>query len=230
MKHAHIFLRNIYEKTGRPIGRTTVRRLGIAMALFLVLTTIFAYIAREVVEGETLQSDRSILLRLNHFATPELDKLVVGITSLGDVISVLTITAGILIILACRKKWQAFTQVAFGIAGAGLLNFTLKLIFERNRPQLWEWIIHESSYSFPSGHAMLTGALAFTVIVLAWHTRYRYAAIAGGTAYIMLIGFSRLYLGVHYPTDILAGWCVSLAWVLAVGTILGAVHWKGLLK
>lgn len=226
MKQAVAFIRRSYEKTGQPVGGTTLRRLGVALALFIVLATFFAYIAREVIEGETLEGDRSVLLRLNHFATPELDRLIVGITSLGDVVSVVTITAGLLAFLAYRKKWQAFTQVAFGMAGAGLLNFTLKLIFERDRPQLWEWIIHESSYSFPSGHAMLTGALAFTVIMLAWRTRYRYAAIVGGAAYIILIGFSRLYLGVHYPTDIIAGWCVSLAWVLAVATLLGALRWN----
>lgn len=226
MKRALAFILNSYEKTGRPVGGTTLRRLGIALVIFVALVAFFAYIAREVIEGETLQDDRGVLLRLNHFATPDLDKLVVGVTSLGDVISVVTITAGLLTFLAYRKKWQAFTQVAFGMAGAGLLNFTLKLIFERDRPQLWEWVIHESSYSFPSGHAMLTGALAFTLIILAWRTSYRYLAVAGGVVYIVLIGFSRLYLGVHYPTDIIAGWCASLAWVLAVATLLGAIRWR----
>jgi undecaprenyl-diphosphatase len=132
--------------------------------------------------------------------------------------------------LAYRKKWQAFTQVAFGIAGAALLNLILKTLFERDRPHLWQWIVHESSYSFPSGHATMTAALAFTLMLLAWRTKYRYVAVVGGICYMILIGLTRMYLGVHYPTDILAGWCVSLAWVLIVATVLGAVRWQPFLE
>jgi membrane-associated phospholipid phosphatase len=224
------FFRNVYAKYNRSVGRTTLGKLCLAFGIFLVVTTLFVYIAREVVEGETLHDDRTVLLRLNHFASPTLDHIMIGITTAGDVITVLTITLALLGLLAYRKKWQAFAQVAFGMLGAVLLNLVLKLVFERDRPHLWTWIIHESSYSFPSGHAMLTGALSFSIILLAWRTKWRWWVVTVGVVYMVLIGLSRMYLGVHYPTDILAGWCVSLAWVLAVATLLNAVRWPRLLK
>lgn len=214
----------------RPVGRITLGRLTVAAAIFLLLVVTFAYIAREVIRGETLGGDRLVLLRLNHFATPTFDSIVVGITSLGDVISIAVMTLAVLLLLAFRRKWQAFTQVSFSLAGAAMLNFILKLLFERDRPRLWEQIIHESSYSFPSGHAMLTGAFVFALIVITWRTRYRWVVAGGGGVYLVAIGFSRLYLGVHYPTDIVAGWCASLAWVVTVATVLGAIRWRYLVR
>ena len=107
-----------------------------------------------------------------------------------------------------------------GVGGAALLNMVLKLIFERPRPDLWEQLIIETSFSFPSGHAMASSALAFSVIAIAWNTRFRWYAVGVGVLFMLVIGFSRLYLGVHYPTDVLAGWFVSGAWVLLVALVV----------
>src|SRR3990167_6860759 len=104
-------------------------------------------------------------------------------------------------------------------ASAGLLNFGLKLLFGRSRPELWTHLVTESSYSFPSGHAMLSSALALALVSIFWGTKYRVTVAIGAALYIAMIGFTRLYLGVHYPSDIIAGWCASFAWVIIVTSI-----------
>jgi membrane-associated phospholipid phosphatase len=86
---------------------------------------------------------------------------------------------------------------------------------------LWQQIVIEKGYSFPSGHAMISCALAITIMILCWPTRWRRLAIIGGTIYFILVGISRLYLGVHYPSDVLGGWCVSIAWLYLVHRAFG---------
>ena len=69
---------------------------------------------------------------------------------------------------------------------------------------------------------MLSSALAFSLVVVMWHTRWRWIVTSLAAAYVVSIGFTRLYLGVHYPTDVVAGWCVSAAWVIIVAVVLGS--------
>ena len=215
--------RNIYDQTNRPVGPTTLRKLLVAFGLFMLPVLLFGYIAHQVFEGDTVQLDDRLLLAIHHRSTPILNEIVLRTTDIGGVSGVLGIATVLFGLYAYKRRWQACAQIAAGIGGAGLLNFILKLLFERSRPDLWQHLIYESSYSFPSGHAMLSSALAFTVVALLWHGRYHWHAVLGGAFYMFYVAFTRLYLGVHYPTDIIAGWCVSFAWVLLVGFVLGSV-------
>ena len=79
----------------------------------------------------------------------------------------------------------------------------------------------EHSSWFPSGHAMASSALALSLIVIFWSTKWRWLVLAGAIFYVVIIALTRLYLGVHYPTDILAGWAVSCAWVAIVSVTIG---------
>jgi len=209
------------------VKQTTIGRLVLALSIVGVLAVTFVTIAEEVFEGEALAGDEAVLFRLNNISTPLLDTWVPYITDLGGPAFVIVVALLLGGLYVKRKKWNAVVQIGFGIGGVGLLSVILKLIFERDRPQLWQWLIHASNYSFPSGHAALSSALALTVILLAWHTKYRVLMIVVGVAYVLVIGFTRLYLGVHYPTDILAGWCLGFAWVLLVATLLGLFGWPG---
>ncbi len=194
----------------------TLLRLAVVFIIFLACSIGFVAVADEVHEGDTLVVDQTILTTINQQSTQGLDSFFVTFTELGGLIGVVAITAGILALLLLRKKYRAATIVAAGVGGAALINIILKAIFERPRPDLWDQLIVEHSFSFPSGHAMASSALAFSIIALFWNTRYRWFVVAGALLYILLIGLSRLYLGVHYPTDVLAGWLVSGAWVLSV--------------
>jgi membrane-associated phospholipid phosphatase len=219
-------VKNVLLLANRPVGRQTVGRLCIALAAFIAIAAAFTYIAREVTEGETLPRDAHLLLFINSFSNVFLDKIMIIITTLGDVSSVLTVTAAVLAVLYWKKRWQAFALLLFSMAGAAALNIILKLIFERQRPHLWDLLIHESTYSFPSGHAMLTTSLVLVLVIIMWHTKWRWFVITLGALYVVAVGFSRMYLGVHYPTDVFAGWCIASTWVIVVASTLGTIHWQ----
>ena len=95
---------------------------------------------------------------------------------------------------------------AFATGGSALLNLAAKQAFARDRPSLWESIAPEHNYSFPSGHAMGSMTLAVALVLLAWNTRWRWPVVAAMAVFVPMVGLSRVYLGVHYPSDILAGW------------------------
>ena len=102
------------------------------------------------------------------------------------------------------------------VGGAAAINFLTKLIFHRVRPHLWPSLTPEADYSFPSGHALISLAVMVSLLLLAWPTRWRGPTLLAGGFFVLLVGLSRLYLGVHYPTDVLAGWAAGGAWCCAV--------------
>lgn len=188
--------------------------------LFWVPATIFISIANEVREKEPLPGDVGILTAIHTFTTPPLTRAMELITALGSapfVISGVLVAVGALWYLGYRRN---AVFLLFAACGTALINSVLKLFFVRDRPDLWQHLVIEHSYSFPSGHAMISSALALTVILLAWRTRYRITAVAAGVLYVLLVGVSRLYLGVHYPSDIVGGWCISILWVLTLHHIV----------
>jgi membrane-associated phospholipid phosphatase len=189
-------------------------RAAILFAVVLAASIAFGSLADEVHEGDTLSVDTAILKRINAHATPFLDDFFVVVTQFGGVLAVAAIALGIACILLLRKRYAKATFFAMSMGGALLLNISLKYIFERARPDIWNQLVTETSFSFPSGHAMASAALALSFAYIAWRKGYRAVIAVSAALYVAVIGFSRLYLGVHYPTDILAGWLVSTAWVL----------------
>lgn len=193
-------------------------RLFLALGLPLI---IFFKLAWEVVEKEHMKIDAPVLYFIHEHASTMLDSVAVFISNSGYEFGTLIAV----ILLACyvifkQKKYQNLAFIAIGIGGAMVANVILKLLFMRPRPELWHWIVAESGYSFPSGHAMLSAAIAAVAIYLFWGTRHRWWIAIVAILCTTLIGLSRLYLGVHYPSDIIAGWSVSVAWVTLVDIAL----------
>ena len=176
----------------------------------------FAEIADEVLEKETDALDKGILLAIERFHTPWMDRVAMGVTFFGEpaFLTVLALVTGLLFLW--RRRWGWFTNLAIATIGAVGFNFWLKTVFSRARPELWERIIDVGYYSFPSGHAMIS------LVVYGWlgywlASRFRpwRALILSLTVIaIALIGLSRLYLGVHWPTDVIAGFSAGLAWLV----------------
>lgn len=202
------------------------RRLAAAAALFVLPVILFVQLAEEVAEHETLGFDQAVLRAVNTLASPGLDGVMVAITQLGGVVGVAVVTAGLLVLLWQKRMRRMAVLLAAGVGGAAALNVLLKAFFQRDRPELWERLVVENSYSFPSGHAMASSALACSLVVIFWPTRWRYLVVAGASIYMVFVGLSRLYLGVHYPTDVVAGWLVSGAWIAVVTTALGYPLWS----
>jgi membrane-associated phospholipid phosphatase len=201
-------------------NRQLVIRLSFALCVFLVASIGFAMLADEVRDGETLRQDEAILQMIHAQANQSLDSFFTIYTELGGVVAVAAATLFIVGYLYLKGfKYKALLLV-FAMGGAGAANYILKFIFERARPDLWTHLVEETSFSFPSGHAMGSSAFAFGIVAILWNTKWRILALVGATAYIVSIGFSRLYLGVHYPTDIVAGWLLSLVWVVFVASLV----------
>jgi membrane-associated phospholipid phosphatase len=160
--------------------------------------------------------DEPILLLIQRLHTPLRDRIMLGITFLGDPVVMLLSSLGLAISpLFYKRRWQA---TILGIAGAGaiLLNCLMKLLFGRARPALWKHIINVGQHSFPSGHAMVSIVIyGFTGYILAKQfPEWRFRIYALTVVLIAAIGFSRLYLGVHWLTDVTAGYGAGLVWLI----------------
>jgi len=161
--------------------------------------------------------DKAILLAIQKLHFPLLDRIMLGITFLGDPIVLLSLSLGLGVgSLFYHRRSEATT---FGIVTVGALglNCWLKLLFGRARPALWDRLIDVGLHSFPSGHAMVSIATyGFLGYFLAKQFPQRQRQIFALTAILIgAIGFSRLYLGVHWPTDVAAGYAIGLVWLIA---------------
>jgi membrane-associated phospholipid phosphatase len=222
-----IRLQSLYQQSRQlAFGRVTWLYAVLALVVVTAGTAGFAELADEMREQETLPYDEAVLNWFHGFQSVQLDIVVKRITDMGDVVGISLLCVGLLALLWYLKKRAAMVQLGLGVLGAVAINLILKSLFMRDRPALWEHFVTETSYSFPSGHAMASSALAFSAMVIFWHTKFRWWAVGIGLLYMVVIGCTRLYLGVHYPTDILAGWCVSAVWVVIVAVLTGAVTVK----
>jgi undecaprenyl-diphosphatase len=122
-----------------------------------------------------------------------------------------------------QRGWRlSAILLLISTAGSAVLTTVLKSVFQRARPELFDSGYHASFYSFPSGHATVAvGLYGMLTLVLAYRLRgtARWAVVVSGILVVFLIGFSRLYLGVHYPTDIVAGYLAALLWLVCVGAV-----------
>jgi len=180
----------------------------------------FLSLATAVAFRLTQPFDTTALLRIHSGATPYWDSFFITITQFGGSI-IVTIASililGVLLLLKKRRKAVFFSLVMVGML---LLNILFKDLIGRHRPDAAGWLIPETGMSFPSGHATAVMALGLALCILLWNTSWRWAAVRCATAYIAVVSFSRLYLGVHYPSDIVGGWLLSIAWVSAVVLIV----------
>ncbi|MDQ3093736.1 MAG: phosphatase PAP2 family protein [bacterium] len=199
--------------------KKVVKRSGLSLLVFALLVIAFIALAREIRENETLGFDNVVLLSINGYSSPQADNWVVALTDLGGLYGVPIITIGLASLFWIKNKKSRVLKLLIGVGGAAVLSVVLKLVFERDRPELWERLVTENSFSFPSGHAMASSAIGASLVLALWNTKYRVLSIIISTTYVLLVAFSRLYLGVHFPTDILAGWLVSVSWVILVNYI-----------
>jgi len=201
-----------------------IRLAGLAVAALAMWG--FATIAEEVLEKETYAFDKSILLDLRSLHTPLRDRLMLGLTFLGEPNLLLILSVSLGIILWVRKHRSEATTIAVTGAGAIALNLLLKTLFARARPQLWERTVDVRFYSFPSGHAMISmviyGLLGY--LLGSRFPKQRWWIYSLTVVLVAAIGFSRLYLGVHWPTDVIAGYAAGLIWLMAC--IFSLEIWK----
>jgi membrane-associated phospholipid phosphatase len=179
---------------------------------------LLAELAEDVWRREGFAWDLEILRFMHDRSSPVLDVVMVALSIVGGAAGLVVVVAGLAIALARRGRRTDAVFLVIAVGGAAAIELVAKLAFARPRPDLWAHAYPAVGYSFPSGHAMSSTALAVAVAALAWGTRWRWWAVAGGALFAVGVGVSRVYLGVHYPSDVLAGWCAGLAW--ASGLVL----------
>lgn len=201
-------------------GLDFLRRHGIAVALvfFGVLLPLagFGALIDELREPEGFAFDIPLLHAAREAHGPGRDAFFVAVALAGYQFGVVPVDIALVLGLALARRLREGLFAGLAIVGSALLNLAAKPMFGRERPTLWESIAPEDNYSFPSGHAMGSMTLACVLVLLAWRTRARWPVLLAGVVFVVLVGMSRVYLGVHYPSDILAGWTAAIAWTVAM--------------
>ncbi|HEY9818021.1 MAG TPA: phosphatase PAP2 family protein [Candidatus Obscuribacterales bacterium] len=187
--------------------------------LVLSLTALVSFIALGLVVAAypTLPTwDAAFLMRLHRYATPELNRGVAIATNLGTYWGVMP-ASGVLIALALvRQRWLVAAYLTLVTGGSAILNLTTKLLWHRVRPDLWEGILPNADFSFPSGHATYSMTFVLALVLINWDSPRRPWLIGLGGLFVLAIGVSRVYLGVHFPSDILGGWLLAIAWTFGL--------------
>jgi undecaprenyl-diphosphatase len=176
----------------------------------------FGELAEEVHEAEAIPFDAPILLFARAMSAAGFDQVFLLCSKLGYQWGVVPFDIAFVLLLAALRRRREGLFAGIALAGSALLNLGTKQLVARARPSLWESIAPEGSFSFPSGHAMGSMTLAMVLILLAWRTRWRLWVALPMVGFVVLVGLSRVYLGVHYPSDILAGWAAACAWTALV--------------
>ncbi|MBC5796221.1 MAG: phosphatase PAP2 family protein [Sphaerospermopsis sp.] len=195
----------------------------------LLLMLIGVYLPLQVVEimavkiwqnKDSFSWDVPILMAIHSIANPQLDAIAVVLTKWGSFWTAFPVLSAIAITLLRNRRWRTFNYLITTAVGNLIINHTAKEIIQRTRPNLWISKAPELDYAFPSGHAMTTMTLVAILVILTWDRPWRWLVLIIGSFYLLIIAWTRLYLGVHFPSDILAGWMLALAWAIGMNLII----------
>ncbi len=195
--------------------------LTVGLAISLAGLWLFAGITEDVIHHDPLtQFDVALLDWLHAHATPAGYTIFKAISFLGSSVAMTVLGLGVALLLGARRQWVVLGGWVAAFAGGGLLNQVLKLMIQRPRPPGAATFLQDSSWSFPSGHTMASligyGMLAYLLVTLWVHRRSMQAAIVLAAALLIVaIGVSRLYLGVHYFSDVVGGYAAGVLWLSA---------------
>ncbi|TXH75113.1 MAG: phosphatase PAP2 family protein [Lysobacteraceae bacterium] len=196
--------------------RRRLLRLSLIFVGLLLPLWAFAELADEVREREPFPFDEPILRFAHDLAGDGFDKIFLFFSAVGYQYGVVPFDIALIALLAWKRRLREGLFAGVAIIGSALLNLATKQVFARDRPSLWDSIAPEDNFSFPSGHAMGSATVAWVLLLLTWRTPWRWPVAVAMLGFMWMVGLSRVYLGVHYPSDILAGWAAASVWAVAV--------------
>lgn len=198
--------------------------LGVVFSIVLC-AALFLLLAGLVQRGGTREIDSKILTEVRQLASRNDgsgrvwgEESVIAITSLGSLMILVSLSCAVAGALVLTRKYHACVFLLAALTGAALLNYSLKPFFARGRPDVVRHVTRVDSWSFPSGHALISSAVYGTLGAIAANLirpmPLRIYVVSITLLTPLLIGLTRIYLGVHFPSDVLAGWSVGLLWTL----------------
>ncbi len=214
-----------------------IKRLGpsevtVLVMLALIVSGIWAFmeIAEEVLETEPVSMDQRIMNLIWKGPSPPigpdwLEDMARDITSLGSYTILVLLGGSVTVYFGLKRRFDLMALTVAAVAGGALMSAGLKLAFARERPAI-DHLVRVATYSFPSGHAMLSTVIYLTLGTLLAtaerEKRFKIYLLGVAVLVAVLVGLSRIYLGVHYPTDVLAGWIAGAVWAILC---LLVAHW-----
>lgn len=212
----------------RPLSRFANRDLVLLVAVLLIVFCVWGFIelADEVLERSPLAVDEWVMGSLRDPANPAalrgpawVHEWVRDVTALGSMPVVLVFLLIVAGYLAMTRRYSALVLLLAAVTGGLVLSITLKYLIGRPRPPMIPPDLHVASASFPSGHTVLSAVVYLTLgallAQLVERRRLKIYFVTVGLLLTLLVGLSRVFLGVHYPSDVLAGWALGLAWAIA---------------
>lgn len=194
------------------------------LGIFLICIVVFLALGHEILEGDEIKFDLKAFAWADSFSSETFTRFMMIITFFAsrNFITAASILLIIYFLFIRKHKWHSIRVPVIAV-GSISLNLVLKYFFDRPRP-LVPHLVESSGLSFPSGHAMISASFYGLLVYLVWrHVRkplWRWLATFFLIIWILLIGFSRVYLHVHYATDVMAGFAAGLLWVIIAGFLL----------
>jgi undecaprenyl-diphosphatase len=209
-------------------------------ALFVAAAGLWSFVelADDVQEGDTLAFDRAVILALRNPANLSdplgpfwFEGTVRDVTALGSNFVLTFVTLAVVGFLVLARVYGAAVLVLVSVAGGALLGTLLKSFMARARPDLVPHGVDVFTASFPSNHAMLSAVTYLTLGALLarleFRRRVKFYFLSISVVLTVLVGLSRIYLGVHWPTDVLAGWSIGAAWAMGVWVVALGLQRRG---
>ncbi|MFP4622804.1 MAG: phosphatase PAP2 family protein [Gemmatimonadota bacterium] len=213
----------------RGVYGAVVTYLAVSFFVGIAAVWAFAELANEVLAGSTQRLDEAVLTWVEGNRTAVLDRVALEITALGNLATVAVLVLAVSVFLWLTRHRLSVALLMTAVAGGATLSFLLKDIIDRPRPRVFEWGTQVASASFPSGHSMSAfvayAAVAYLVGRLEPTPALRWTTWALAALIIVAVGASRVYLGVHYPSDVLGGYAAGLAWLAFVVSGLTAIRY-----
>jgi membrane-associated phospholipid phosphatase len=214
----------------RPLNPAGSPLAALVFPTLAASSMLFALLAESVAGGGAIvHLDSAVAMWFHTHATGLATGVMSAVTWLGGAEVLLAVTLVAALVLLLRRRVAHAALIAAALGGGEALNWALKAAFERPRPAFSEPLATAAGFSFPSGHAMVSmtvyGALAYVIATRVKSVRTRLLIVGSALALVLAIGFSRVYLGVHYVSDVLAGFSAGLVWLMCCVLVLLGVAW-----